>query len=68
MKGASIFRASQTGDILRVKKLIMKGTSVNCPNAYGCVPLHYAVKNAAECATVVARGGREQGAQESKVY
>lgn len=58
--GASIFRASQAGDILRVKELITRGVSVNRTNAYGCNALHYAVKHAADCATRVARGGEEQ--------
>lgn len=65
--GASIFRASQTGDILRVKELISRGIPVNRPNVYGCTALHYAVKNAAECAKVVAHGGDETGAGGSKV-
>ena len=65
--GASIFRASQTGDILRVKELVRRGTPVNRPNAYGCVALHYAVKNAADCTTVVARGGDTAGDEASKV-
>ncbi|CAN0421908.1 unnamed protein product, partial [Ectocarpus sp. 13 AM-2016] len=42
LAGASIFRASQTGDILRVKELISRGVDVNRTNAYGCVALHYA--------------------------
>lgn len=67
MAGASIFRASQTGDILRVKELVTRGIPVNRPNAYGCVALHYAVKNAAECATVLARGGDTAGVEASKV-
>lgn len=67
VSGASIFRASQTGDILRVKELISRGISVNRPNPYGCVPLHYAVKHAAECAAVVARGGDGATADQSKV-
>lgn len=68
MAGASIFRASQTGDILRVKELVTRGIPVNRPNAYGCVALHYAVKNAADCATVVARGGDTAGDESSKVW
>lgn len=67
VSGASIFRASQTGDILRVKELISQGVSVNVANPYGCVPLHYAVKHAAECAVVVARGGDGAAADQSKV-
>lgn len=67
MAASSIFRASQTGDILRVKELIGRGFPVNRPNAYGCIALHYAAKSAAECATVVARGGDEPGADEAKV-
>lgn len=65
--GASIFRASQTGDILRVKDLIAQGVHVNRTNAYGCVPLHYAVKSAAECALIVARGSDDMTTTESKV-
>ena len=65
--GASIFRACQTGDILRVKELVTRGIPVNRPNVYGCVALHYAVKNAAECATIVARGGYTAGVEASKV-
>lgn len=67
MAGASIFRASQTGDILRVKELIARGVQVNRANAYGCVPLHYAVRNAAECAAIVARGSEETSRDGSKV-
>lgn len=67
VSGASIFRASQTGDILRVKELISRGVSVNRANLYGCVPLHYAVKHAAECAAAVARGGDGASADQSKV-
>lgn len=64
---ASIYSASQTGDILRVKHLVSRGFPVNHPNTYGCLALHYAVKNAAECAKAVARGGDGPGAPESKV-
>eukprot|EP00903_Cladosiphon_okamuranus_P005470 g5455.t1 len=67
VSGASIFRASQIGDILRVKELISRGVSVNRANPYGCVPLHYAVKHAAECAAVVARGGDGAAADQSKI-
>lgn len=67
MDGASIFRASQTGDIVRVKELVARGTPVNRANAYGCVSLHYAVKNAADCATAVARGSDDPEADRSKV-
>lgn len=65
--GASIFRASQIGDILRVKELISRGVGVNHANPYGCVALHYAVKHAAESAAVVARGGDGAAADQSKV-
>lgn len=65
--GASIFRASQTGDISRVKELIMRGVSVNLTNVYGCNPLHYAVKHATDCAMVVARGEEEPVSDGAKV-
>ncbi|CAM9471343.1 unnamed protein product [Scytosiphon promiscuus] len=65
--GASIFRACQTGDILRVKHLISRGVGVNRANSYGCVALHYAVKHAAESAAVAARGGDGAAADQSKV-
>ncbi|CAN0207243.1 unnamed protein product, partial [Ectocarpus sp. 12 AP-2014] len=68
LAGASIFRASQTGDILRVKELVSRGVDVNRTNAYGCVALHYAVKYAAECAAVVARGGDTTGVDQSKIH
>ncbi|CAM9591645.1 unnamed protein product [Ectocarpus sp. 12 AP-2014] len=68
LAGASIFRASQTGDIIRVKELISRGVDVNRTNAYGCVALHYAVKHAAECAAVVARGGDTTGVDQSKIH
>lgn len=67
LSGASIFHASQIGDIMRLKELIAQGVSVNRANAYGCIPLHYAVKNAAECAAVVARGGDEINSDGAKV-
>lgn len=63
---ASIFRASQIGDILRVKELISRGVGVNRTNPYGCVALHYAVKRAAESAALVARGGDGAEADQSK--
>lgn len=65
--GASIFRACQTGDILRVKHLVSRGVGVNRANSYGCVALHYAVKHAAESAAVAARGGDGAAADQSKV-
>ncbi|CAM9311106.1 unnamed protein product, partial [Ectocarpus sp. 6 AP-2014] len=68
LAGASIFRASQIGDILRVKELISRGVDVNRTNAYGCVALHYAVKHAADCAAVVARGGDTAGVDRSKIH
>lgn len=67
MDGATIFRASQTGDIIRVKELVGRGVPINRANVYGCVSLHYAVKNAAECATVVARESNDPDADGSKV-
>ncbi|CAM9607563.1 unnamed protein product, partial [Discosporangium mesarthrocarpum] len=57
--GASLFKACQLGDIQRVKKLLRKGAPVDCPNAYGCTPLHYAVRAAAERSKLVAQGGKE---------
>lgn len=66
MAGASIFRASQTGDIFRVKELVSRG-QLSRQNRYGCTALHYAVKHAAECAVVVARGGDGTAADQSKV-
>lgn len=65
--GASIFCASKAGDILRVKELISRGVDVNGTNAYGCAPLHYAAKNAADLAMVVARGSDETTDDHSKV-
>ncbi|CAM9623267.1 unnamed protein product, partial [Hapterophycus canaliculatus] len=65
--GASIFRACQTGDILRVKHLVSRGVGVNRANSYGCVALHYAVKHAAESAAVAARGGDGAAADQSKI-
>ncbi len=64
--GASIFRACQTGDIFRVKELVSRGY-LSRRNPYGCTALHYAVKHAAECAVVVARGGDGTAADQSKV-
>lgn len=68
--GASIYRACQMGDILRVNEILRRGFPPNQPNAYGCVALHYAVKNAALCAEVVARGVHDEdnGANEAKVW
>lgn len=65
--GASIFCASKAGDILRVKELISRGVDVNGTNAYGCAPLHYAAKNAADLALVVVRGYDETTDDRSKV-
>lgn len=64
--GASIYRACQMGDILRVKEILLEGFPPNEPNAYGCVALHYAVKNVALCAEVLARGVHDED-DEAKV-